>query len=260
MRTADGAAVAATRRAIVANGVPAHLTTFFGTNFAVRGPETPRPPGPEAVYPMAFLVEQSAGSTVQAHFHAANQFQVVVAGRGTLGRHEVAPISVHYTNAFSSYGPLRAGEEGLHYVTLRNGYDPGARYVPGAAVELRGRPRRFREATADPGPALATEDLAALAESSVEGLLPPAADGLAAWRHRLPPGARLRGPDPAAGDGQYWVVTAGSLSAGGAAPMPRLSCAFVFPDDAAPETTAGPGGAEVLVLQYPRGRAHLAAG
>lgn len=69
MQTADSRAVAATRKAIVANGVPAHLTTYFGTNFAMRGPETPPLPGPEVVYPMAFLVEQSAGSTVQAHFH-----------------------------------------------------------------------------------------------------------------------------------------------------------------------------------------------
>src|SRR5918997_5705706 len=98
MQTAGSRAVAATRKAIVANGVPAHLTTYFGTNFAMRGPDAPPPPGPEVVYPMAFLVEQSAGSTVQAHFHAANQFQVVVAGRGMLGRHEVAPICVHYTN------------------------------------------------------------------------------------------------------------------------------------------------------------------
>src|SRR5919199_2365261 len=131
MRIAEARAAAATRRAIVANGVPAQLTTYLGTNFAMRGPDSPPPPGPEVVYPMAFLVEQSAGSTVQAHFHAANQFQVVIGGSGMLGRHAVAPISVHYVNAFSAYGPLRAGETGLHYFTLRNGYDPGARYVPG---------------------------------------------------------------------------------------------------------------------------------
>jgi len=52
-------------------------------------------------------------------------------------------------------------------------------------------------------------------------------------------------------------VTAGSLSLGGAAPLPPLSCAFVFPDEPAAEAMAGPGGAEVLVLQFPRGRPHL---
>ncbi|MBX9701678.1 MAG: hypothetical protein K2X74_19750, partial [Acetobacteraceae bacterium] len=81
-----------------------------------------------------------------------------------------------------------------------------------------------------------------------------------AWRHRLPPGAALHGPDPARGEGQYWVVTAGSLSLDGAAALPTLSAAFVFPEDAAPQAVAGPGGAEVMVLQYPRGRAHLGPG
>jgi hypothetical protein len=104
MQTADSQVVAATRKAIVANGVPAYLTTFFGTNFAIREPDSPLPPGPEVVYPMAFLVEQSAGSTVQAHFHAANQFQVVVAGRGVLGRHEVAPC---YTTRWDTAAEAR---------------------------------------------------------------------------------------------------------------------------------------------------------
>ena len=259
MQIAERNAVAPTRRAIAPNGVPAHLTTYFGTNFAMGGPDTPPPPGPEAVYPMGFLVEQGADTLVEAHFHAANQFQVVVGGEGTLGRHHVAPIAIHYTNAFSSYGPLRAGPRGLHYFTLRNGYDPGARYVRESAHEMRGRPRRFREAKADAGPPPDAGTLAALRGIESLVLLPMASDGLAAWRHRLPPGAALRGPAPSRGEGQYWVVTAGGLAFGEGASLPPLSCAFIFPDGAPAQALAGPGGAEVLVLQYPRGRAHLPA-
>jgi hypothetical protein len=256
MQIAAQDAVAPTRRAILPNGVPAHLTTYFGTNFAMRTAETPPPPGPEVIYPMGFLVEQGADTLVQAHFHAANQWQVVVGGEGALGRHPVAPVAIHYTNAFSSYGPLRAGPEGLHYFTLRNGYDPGARYVPDAAHEMRGRPRQFREAKAAAGPPASAAALAALAAPVADILVPMAADGLAAWRHRLPPGAGLRGPDPMQGEGQYWVVTAGSLTLAEAV-LPRLSCAFIFPADGPAEVLAGAGGAELLVLQYPRGRAHL---
>jgi len=134
MQIADAQQVSATRRPVVANGVPAHITTYFGTNFAIRTAETPPPPGPETVYPMGFLVEQAAETLVQAHFHAANQWQVVVGGDGALGRHAVGPIALHYTNAFSSYGPLQAGPAGLQYFSLRNAFDPGARYVPGAAA------------------------------------------------------------------------------------------------------------------------------
>lgn len=258
MQIAPRDAVAPTRRAILPNGVPAHLTTYFGTNFATRTAETPPPPGPEVIYPMGFLVEQGAETLVQAHFHAANQWQVVVGGEGALGRHHVAPVAIHYTNAFSSYGPLRAGPAGLHYFTLRNGYDPGARYVADSAHEMRGRPRKFREAKAEAGPPATAAELAALPAPDARVLVPMATDGLAAWRHRLPPGAALRGPDPREGEGQYWVVTAGSIAPDGM-DLPPLSCAFVFPADGPAEAMAGPGGAEVLVLQYPRGRAHLPA-
>jgi hypothetical protein len=55
-------------------------------------------------------------------------------------------------------------------------------------------------------------------------------------------------------------MVAGSLALGDAAPLPPLSCAFVFPDEPATEAVAGAGGAEFLVLQYPRGRPHLGQG
>jgi hypothetical protein len=253
---ASGEQARSTRRAIVSNGVPAHLTTFIGSNRYMAGADAPPPPGPEAICPMAFLVEQPAGSVVEAHFHEANQFQVVAAGSGTLGKHALRPIAVHYSNAYSSYGPIAAGEQGLHYLTLRNGYDRGARYLPAARAELRQARRRFREAVAEPvAPGGAAPEAA-----TMEALLPEAADGLAAWRHRLPPGAALQGPDPATGDGQFWVVTAGEMRVApdGGASLPALSCAFVRPDEPPFAVTAGEAGLEVVVVQYPRGRDHVA--
>jgi hypothetical protein len=250
---ASGEAAQTTRRAIVSNGVDAHLTTFIGANRYMASEASP--PGPEAVYPMAFLVEQPAGSVVDSHFHEANQFQLVVAGSGTLGTHAVQPIAVHYSNAFSAYGPITAGEEGLQYLTLRNGYDRGARYLPAAREELRGVRRRFRQATADAAPPGDAPQQAA-----TETLLAETPDGLGAWRHRLPPGAALRGPDPAGGDGQFWVVTAGALRAADGAVLPALSCAFVGPEEAPFAVSAGEAGLDVVVMQYPRGRDHVAAG
>jgi hypothetical protein len=250
---APGEAAHVTRRPIVSNGVAAHLTTFIGSNryMASAAP----PPGPEAVYPMAFLVEQPAGSVVASHFHEANQFQLVVAGSGTLGTHAVQPVAVHYSNAFSAYGPITAGEDGLQYLTLRNGYDRGARYLPAAREELRGVRRRFRQAMADAAPPAAPPE-----QALAETLLAEAPDGLGAWRYRLPPGAALRGPDPAGGDGQFWVVTSGEMRAAEGATLPALSCAFVGPEEAPFAVTAGEGGLEVVVMQYPRGRDHVAAG
>ncbi|MBX9750340.1 MAG: hypothetical protein K5Q68_12210 [Roseococcus sp.] len=236
-------AARATRRPVTANGVPIHTTTYIGTNWTNRRPDSPPPPEPGAFYPMAFLVEQPPGSVVQSHFHAADQFQVVVAGGGHLGRHPVRPVTVHYTNAHTAYGPITAGEAGLHYFTLRNGYDPGARYVAQEAAALKAipgrRPWQTTTAPMDPGP------IASAAQC--EEMLEPRADGLGAWRHILPPGVALEGPDPAQGMGQFWVVTAGELDG-----MPPLSLIFVNPDDAPRQAIAGPEGAELLILQYPR--------
>ncbi len=236
------------QRDVVANGVPARLTTYFGSNWTTRGPDAPPPPGPEELYPMAFLVEQSAETTVQAHYHAANQWQVVVGGGGSLGTHAVAPVVVHYTNAFSSYGPLRSGPQGLHYFTLRNGYDAGAQYVPAGTPRLRQVKRRFREARQVAG----APDTAA----GTDVLIPLAEDGMGALRFRLAPGESAVGPDPAGGLGQFWVVTAGSLAAEGAT-LPPLSLLFVRPEEPAFTATAGTKGAEVLALQYPRQPAHV---
>jgi hypothetical protein len=238
----------AQRRDVVANGVPATLTTYFGSNWTLAGPDAPPPPGPEVLYPMAFLVEQSAETTVQTHYHAANQWQVVVGGGGSMGTHAVGPVVVHYTNAFSSYGPLRSGPEGLHYFTLRNGYDPGAQYIPAGRDRLRQVKRRFREAKQVAG--------APCTQPGAEVLIPMAEDGMGALRFRLAAGESVTGPDPSTGLGQFWVVTAGSLAAEGAA-LPRLSLLFVRPEESAFTATAGAEGLEVLALQYPRDPAHI---
>ena len=242
-------------------------TAFIGANRYTRT-ETDPLPDPDAVYPMAFLVEKQPGAVVRPHYHQANQFQVVVAGGGSLGTHDVAPGAVHYTDRYSAYGPILAGEDGIAWFTLRNAWDPGARYMPADRQELRAARIRHqhREATlgaAHPMNALA---LAALRAPTVATVLEQGADGLGAWRYRLPDGASVRGPDPGAGGGQYWIVFAGTAVFGGdGAPNPRAnwepgaplgvnSCAFVSPDGAALALTAGPGGAEVLALQFPRAR------
>jgi hypothetical protein len=73
---------------------------------------------------------------------------------------------------------------------------------------------------------------------------------MTAWRFRLAPGEAVTGPGPTRSRGQYWVVTDGSLTHAGEA-LPKLSCAFVYPDDPAFQATAGSDGAEVIAMQFP---------
>jgi len=88
-------------------------------------------------------------------------------------------------------------------------------------------------------------------EASCEACVPSSPDGLAALRYVLPAGASAIGPDPKDGDGQYWVVIAGSLLQDGIELAPR-SCVFVAPDEPAFTAVAGAQGLEVLALQFPR--------
>src|SRR4051812_9780396 len=78
----------------------------------------------------AKLVEQDAATTLHAHFHYVNQFQLVVGGSGRIGRHEVRPLTVQFAGAHTSYGPLVAGEDGLDYLVLRDAINPGLRLMP----------------------------------------------------------------------------------------------------------------------------------
>src|SRR4051812_3176319 len=76
------------------------------------------------------LVEQQGGTTLAAHFHFVNQFQVVTGGSGRIGRHEVRPLTIQYAGAHTPYGPLVAGENGLDYLVLRDAINPGLRLMP----------------------------------------------------------------------------------------------------------------------------------
>ena len=87
--------------------------------------------------PQAFLVEQDPNWTLRTHFHLQFQFQVVVAGSGTLGRHPLAPYTVHYTTPESGYGPIVSGDEGLSYFTIREVGGRGAHFLPESREEMQ---------------------------------------------------------------------------------------------------------------------------
>jgi hypothetical protein len=229
-------------------------TTLIGENRMTRDPNAPEPDG-AALFPMAFLVEKDAGAVVKPHFHRADQYQVVVAGGGHLGRHALDGVEVHYTDAYSAYGPIVAAEHGIAWLTLRNAWDPGARYMSESRTELRAARAanyQHREAVAGAIRPLSDAALTELPEATCQPILGPGLDGLATWHCKLPPSAKLRGPDPATGGGQFWVMLAGSQSTNGSAPLPPQSCVFVAPDDEALVVVAEAGGAEALCLQFPR--------
>ena len=199
--------------------------------------------------PQAFLVEQEPGAIVHPHFHYVDQFQVAVGGGGTLGRHAVGPVTVHFAGASTGYGPITPGEAGLKYFTLRASADgTGAQFLP--AQRDRMRPTKKRNLMIGPILPAPEAERAARAESRLE-TVQAEEDGLTIAVLRIAPGDRMTAPDPATGAGQSMLVIAGEVEAAGKRLEP-LSALFVAADELALEAQAGPGGADLLVLQYPR--------
>jgi hypothetical protein len=235
-------AEATRKRYVTGDGLESSVVRYFGMT-ASANPAAPPQIG--ALYPGAFRVEQDPGTVSEPHFHQADQFQVFVEGDGFLGKTPVREVTIQYADAYTPYGPIIAGSNGVAYMTLRNGWDPGALYMPGARDQLKAfamRPRAIvTSARVDAQPVLTER----------EELIAAGADGLEAACWRVAPGDAFTGPDPATGGGQYWVCLAGD-DANPATPMQRLACLFLSPDEPPRTAVAGPSGLQVLVLQFPR--------
>jgi hypothetical protein len=207
--------------------------------------------------PQGFLVHQPPNAVTPAHFHEPNQFQVFVGGKGRMGAHPAAPLTVQYANGHTPYGPIVAGEEGVQYFTLRQRWDPGAKYLPASRDLLRKGNQRTRIKA---GIEVADEAARrARTETSFETVMAEEADGLAAWILRLAPGSEAALPSAAASGGQYLIVAAGTMIADGRA-LDRLSTVFVTAEERPFAARAGAEGLDLLVLQFPRAADTIAGG
>lgn len=219
-------------------GTVYHISTFLGEVSAEDGKGA-----------QGFLVEcPNPRSMLLPHWHRVDQFQIVVAGGGKVGAHEVAPVGIHYADAYTTYGPIQADEEGISFFTLRAEHTAKSYYMPDSKSLL---PRkRGREISAHV-PVNANGFAGQAEDRIVEALIEPQADGLFASVISLKPRAAGAGLAPQDGNGQYYVVVEGSLDRDGKAMSPR-SLIFVSPDEEAPKLVAGDAGAKVLCLQLPR--------
>ena len=204
--------------------------------------------------PVAFLVEKNAHGIIPTHFHEVNQFQVIVEGHGTLGKHEVRPFTTHFTNGFTGYGPITAAEAGLAFFTLRNRFDPGgARFFPAGRSFMKPAPKRHR--LSDPVVPSDAATLQSRRSTVQETVLAPETDGLAAWFLRTGPDTCAHTPAGVPGGGQYILVAGGTLLHDGAV-FPSLSCVYVSAEENPLALHAGPAGLEALILQFPVAEAH----
>lgn len=191
--------------------------------------------------PQALIARQAPGWTLPVHFHMQHQFQVILRGTGTLGRHLLAPGSVHYTSPQSGYGPIVAGEDGLDYFTLRLLTDKGAWYLPEARAYMeRGllKEQQWGAVQAEPN------------KPGWQTLIPHRSDGLGAWACAGQPGAEYECTEPAGAAGRFHAVVRGSFALGGQRLLTG-SCVYWAPPERAPTFEALEADSLLVVVQFP---------
>lgn len=204
------------------------------------------PPKGVVDHPVAFLAEGTPHRVIKPHFHEVDQFQVIVSGGGVIGKHPLSLNAVHFSRAHTPYGPLTGAEEGVGFLTLRAHWDPGAQYLDESKDKLVAVPdRKPWQVTEAPK----FEGDAAVNVHAFKAIKDER--GLSAYSLKLAPGAETAGPDASKGNGQYIIVTKGSLSYQGKQ-YQAVSIGFTRPDEGFFPIVAGPDGVEALVLNFPR--------
>ena len=231
----------------------ATVTPFFGSRHTRQQPSGLGSHNSEDVeIPDATLTQFDPGKISRPHFHLNDQFQVVVDGKGTLGRHDLTPYSVHFSRAYTPYGPLVSDCRcGMTLFILRAHPDPGSQRLPQERAQLLNV--RDRE----PWQITRSFTLPSLASDAHGGgvELRPIADmqdphHLAVYTLRMKPDTTTLAPDPSHGDGQYLIVLKGSLLHSDKE-HPARALVFVRPEEGQFAVNAGHEGLDALVLNYP---------
>jgi rubredoxin len=206
--------------------------------------------------PQCFLVENTPHRVLRTHYHDVDQFQVIMSGGGTLGKHAVRPYTVHFARAHTPYGPITAGASGIAWLTIRARRDAeGAQFLPEKRAQLEQAVGR-RPWQLSREPVFGDGDDRVVLRS-----VPDIADdrGLAAYSLRMKPHATTQAPDPAGTGGQYVVVLRGSLEREGGTVQRALAVGYVAPDEAPMKLAAGADGLDALILHFPRNDAPVAS-
>lgn len=208
--------------------------------------------------PQILLVEQSPRAELLPHYHASDQFQIFIEGEGRLGKHDVRPVSIHYTNRYTGYGPLIANNGGIQYFVLRPSFDVLGlgQYLHKRELRenLRAHGSHKRALMADID-VKSIDELEAVRGSSVRRLFGFGREdpdgGIFADVLELGANVKYAAPDPHEGGGQVVLVLQGSLVHNGDK-MGVRSALAVTEEENAVSFSGGPAGLQALILQYPK--------
>ena len=202
-------------------------------------------PGTYHAGPQAFLVQVlDPGGRIRPHFHDVDQFQVIVEGDGAIGKQPLHPVTAQYADAYTPYGPIVAKDHGLSFFTLRQCASSGLFVMPGSKSKMPGRAGRNLAAR------FVTGEIPPVGSEVIRVPLAEADDGLQIIGLRLATNQKATAMPVQAG-GQYLLVCGGALIHEGLR-LPPHSLLYVEAGEATPVLQAGPLGAEVLIMQFPK--------
>lgn len=200
----------------------------------------------------AFRVDMSANMQLDSHFHIVDQFQIFIAGSGTIGRDNATMITAHYADHHTGYGPLIAGDQGMSYLTLRSKTDAGLVKLSTPNVREQLKPTKRRHRVSAPVVLSIPPVLQHLEAPIIETVMEekPGDDGMTVQVIRLGAGMEAAAPATAGTGGYYMTVLNGELHLGADA-LPPCSLVWVGHDEPAPVLRAGTAGVEVMVSVFP---------
>jgi hypothetical protein len=194
--------------------------------------------------PQVFFSTFEPGHVIKPHYHLGDQFQIFVEGSARVGEHPLDPVTVHYTDAYTAYGPIICGDAGMSFFNCRGRCDLGAEYMPESRKGIRIRGGRVITSHCRLGLDADVETM------RLETIIDLHDDGLAAYETVARPGIRLLNP-VAAGNGRFQIVLDGTLVMDGES-LPRHSVACIGAGERFTPRFAGPDGVHVLEIQFPK--------
>lgn len=193
--------------------------------------------------PMGYLVTFPPHYEGRAHLHAQDQFQVFYPSAGAI--YKKTPIDsflLHYTDAFTVYGPFFSGEQPLEFFTLRARHNDLTAYLPEGRDQVAHRKtRQFMVSL--PVSWHAPE----AGSASVGELIAAEADGLAAFLVEAGPDTAITLPDSPGDSPRYALVLNGSVGAS----QPGQALRYEAKRTKGDKITAGPGGIRIVTMHYP---------
>jgi hypothetical protein len=177
-----------------------------------------------------------------------NQFQLFYPSSGAW--YQRRPLDeamvLHYSDAYTTYGPFGTGSEPLRFFTLRSSASTLTGFMPSARDQLMPGQRRHVVA----GFELQRNSDCVVGNERTRVVVPAQEDGLEAVVAYLGPEERLDVRSDWDHGGQYICVLAGTLGGDGECFGP-FALGFSKAEDDAPELWAGETGGVVLVLRFP---------